>query len=161
MQCRLEVAAELQQRWRRTNRRWKSIPRSSSSHRVCVCVVVVVSWVPMACHKARTWMVYVWRSWSRELLERCTSWLAIYTTASSYAASTAFHSLYRCDVITPQVWYLVYYYSKQWLGSRLVSVLGSGAEGPGFKLQPRRWRVTALGRLFTPIVPLFTKRQNW
>ena len=32
-QWRLEVAAELQQRWRRTNRRRKSIPRSSSSHR--------------------------------------------------------------------------------------------------------------------------------
>jgi len=32
-QCRLEVAAELQQRWRRTSRRRKSIPRSSSSHR--------------------------------------------------------------------------------------------------------------------------------
>ena len=31
-QCRIEVAAELQQRWRRTNRRRKSIPRSSSSH---------------------------------------------------------------------------------------------------------------------------------
>jgi len=30
MQCRLEVAAELQQRWRRTNRRRKTIPRSSS-----------------------------------------------------------------------------------------------------------------------------------
>ena len=28
-----EVVAELQQRWRRTNRRRKSIPRSSSSHR--------------------------------------------------------------------------------------------------------------------------------
>jgi len=43
MQCRLEVAAELQQRWHRTNRRWKSIPRSSSSHRVwCVCVCVCV-----------------------------------------------------------------------------------------------------------------------
>jgi len=33
MQCRLEVAAELQPRWRGTNRRRKSIPRSSSSHR--------------------------------------------------------------------------------------------------------------------------------
>ena len=32
-QCRLEVAAELQQWWRRTNRRRKSVPRSSSSHR--------------------------------------------------------------------------------------------------------------------------------
>ena len=28
-----------------------------------------------------------------------------------------------------------------------------GAEGPGFKSQPRRCRVTVLGKLFTPIVP--------
>ena len=47
------------------------------------------------------------------------------------------------------------------LGSRVVSVLDSGAEGPGFKSQPRRCRVTVLGKLFTPIVPLFTKQQNW
>jgi len=38
----------------------------------------------------------------------------------------------------------------------VVSVLDSGAEGPGFKSQPRRCRVTILGKLFTPIVPLFT-----
>jgi len=48
-----------------------------------------------------------------------------------------------------------------WLGSRVVSVLDSGAEGPGFKSQPRRCRVTVLGKLFTPIVPLFTKHRNW
>ena len=48
-----------------------------------------------------------------------------------------------------------------WLGSRVVSVLDSGAEGPGFKSRSRRCRVTVLGKLFTPIVPLFTKRQNW
>ena len=48
-----------------------------------------------------------------------------------------------------------------WLGSRVVSVLGSGAEGPGFKSQPRRCRVTVLGKLFTPIVPLFAKQRNW
>jgi len=48
-----------------------------------------------------------------------------------------------------------------WLGSRVVSVLDSGTVGPGFKLQPRRCRVTVLGKLFTPIVPLFTKQQNW
>ena len=48
-----------------------------------------------------------------------------------------------------------------WLGSRVVSVLDSGAEGPGFKSQPRRCRVTVLGKLFTPIVPLFIKQQNW
>jgi len=39
-------------------------------------------------------------------------------------------------------------------GSRVVSVLDSGAEEPGFKSQPRRCRVTVLGKLFTPIVPL-------
>jgi len=37
----------------------------------------------------------------------------------------------------------------------------AGAEGPEFKSQPRRCRVTVLGKLFTPIVPLFTKQQNW
>ena len=41
-----------------------------------------------------------------------------------------------------------------WLGRRVVSVLDSGAEGPGFKSQPRRRRVTVLGKLFTSIVPL-------
>ena len=46
-------------------------------------------------------------------------------------------------------------------GSRVVSVLDSGAEGPGFKSQSRRCRVTVLGKLFTPIVPLFTEQQNW
>ena len=57
----------------------------------------------------------------------------------------------------------VYYSSKRngWLGSRVVSVLDSGAEGPGFKSQPRRCRVTDLGKLLTPIVPLFTEQQNW
>jgi len=44
--------------------------------------------------------------------------------------------------------------------SRVASVLGSGAEGHEFKSQPRRCQVTALGKLFTSIVPLFTKQQN-
>ena len=47
------------------------------------------------------------------------------------------------------------------LGSRVVSVLDSVAEGPGFKSQSLRCRVTILGKLFTPIVPLFIKQQNW
>ena len=47
------------------------------------------------------------------------------------------------------------------LGSRVVSELDSGAEGPGFKSQPQRCRVTVLGKLFTSIVPLFTKQRNW
>jgi len=37
------------------------------------------------------------------------------------------------------------------LGIRVVSVLDSGAEEPGFKSQSRRCRVTVLGKLFTPI----------
>jgi len=41
-----------------------------------------------------------------------------------------------------------------WLGSRVVSVLDSGAEGPRFKLHSRRCGVTILGKVFTPIVPL-------
>ena len=49
----------------------------------------------------------------------------------------------------------------EWLGSRVVSVLDSGAVGPGFKSQPRRCLVTVLGKLFTPIVPLYTKQRNW
>ena len=32
----------------------------------------------------------------------------------------------------------------RWLGSRVVSVLDSGAEGPGFKSQPRRCQITVL-----------------
>ena len=51
--------------------------------------------------------------------------------------------------------------SSGWLGSRVVSVLDSGAEGPGFKSQSRRCRVTVLGKLFTPIVPLFTEQRIW
>ena len=35
-----------------------------------------------------------------------------------------------------------YFLCTRWLGSRVVSVLDSGAEGPGFKLQPRRCRVS-------------------
>ena len=39
-------------------------------------------------------------------------------------------------------------------------MLDSGAEGPGFKSHPRRFRVTVLGKLFTPIVlaPLVAAR---
>ena len=48
----------------------------------------------------------------------------------------------------------------EWLGSRVVNVLDSGAVEPGFKSQSRRCRVTVLGKLFKPIVPLFTKQQN-
>ena len=47
------------------------------------------------------------------------------------------------------------------LGIRVVSMLDLGAEKPRFKSQSRRCRVTVLGKLLTPTVPLFTKQQNW
>ena len=47
------------------------------------------------------------------------------------------------------------------LCSRVVSVLDLGAEGHGFKSHSRRCRLTVLGKLFTPIVPLFANQQNW
>jgi len=48
-----------------------------------------------------------------------------------------------------------------WLGSRVVNVLDSGAVGPGFKSPLLRCWVKVLGKLFTPIMPLFVKQQNW
>ena len=42
------------------------------------------------------------------------------------------------------------------LGSRVVSVLDSGAVGSGSNRSRE-----AVGKLFTPIVLLFTKQQNW
>jgi len=48
-----------------------------------------------------------------------------------------------------------------WLGSRVVSVLDSGAEGPGFKPQQRRCRLTVLGKLFTAIVPRARLLLGW
>ena len=53
------------------------------------------------------------------------------------------------------------YTDQGWLVIRVVSVLDSGAEGTGFKSQSRRCRITVFGKLFTPIVALFTKQQNW
>ena len=67
-----------------------------------------------------------------------------------------------CDLFTNESIQLIACTAIQgWLSSRKVSVVDSGAEGPGFKSQSRRCRVTVLGKLFTPIVPLFTKQQNW
>jgi len=49
---------------------------------------------------------------------------------------------------------LLFYVYLTRLGSRVVSVLNSCAEGSGLKSQSRRCRVTVLGKLFTPTVPL-------
>ena len=49
----------------------------------------------------------------------------------------------------------LFFYTAGWLSSHVVSTLDSGAVRPGFKSQPRCCRVTVLGKLFTPIVPLY------
>jgi len=69
-----------------------------------------------------------------------------------YVTSSRSSRFTSADILLPLLWSL---------GSRVVSVLDSGAEGPGFKSQPRRCRATVLGKLFTPVVPLFTKQRNW
>jgi len=53
----------------------------------------------------------------------------------------------------------LYYLPSGWLGSRVVSMLDSGAEGSN-RSRDAVCRVTVLGKLFTFIVPLFTKTQN-
>jgi len=64
--------------------------------------------------------------------------------ASRFTTTTTFITYLRCTFIRS---------SHLNAGSRVVSMLDSGAEGPGFKSQPRRCRVAVLGKLFTPIVP--------
>jgi len=65
------------------------------------------------------------------------------------------------NVITIRDLFILCLYHFGWLGSQVVSVLDSGAEGPWFKSLSRRCRVTVLGKLFIPIVFLFTKQRNW
>ena len=45
--------------------------------------------------------------------------------------------------------------------AKWLACLTQAQKKPGFKSQPRRCRVTVIGKLFTPIAPLFTKQQNW
>jgi len=84
------------------------------------------------------------------------------TNGTSYIScrrwTRATHCVHRAPYIGGRsVWKTELYtilttvYFCGWLGSRVVSVLDSGAEGPRFKSQPRRCRVTALGKLFTPL----------
>ena len=74
--------------------------------------------------------------------------------------STEHHSTRRTAASTPQTLLVGSIYGGS-VYSRVVSVLDSSAVGPGFISKPRHCRVTVLGKLFTPIVPVFTKQQNW
>ena len=77
-----------------------------------------------------------------------------------YYCSCSLLSVNRWSVVSSSGQLTKHFLSGR-LGSRVGSVLDSGAEEPGFKSQPRHCRVTVLGKLFTPIVSLFTKQRNW
>ena len=86
------------------------------------------------------------------------------STAAVHSSSASIFTTASCRPLTTNMQrtctkIIIMFYG--WFGSRVVSVLDSGAEGPGFKSQSRRCRVTVLGKLFTPVMPLFTKQQNW
>ena len=66
----------------------------------------------------------------------------------------------NCSTCTVQQTTVLLRPLQRWLGSRVVSVLDSGAVGPGFKLQPRRCQVTVLNKLFTPIAPLLPSSET-
>ena len=66
----------------------------------------------------------------------------------------------RCRLVDSFVWLAMCIDTADCVTDRVVSMLDSGTEGPRFKLQSCRCWVTVLGKLFTPIVSLFTKQQN-
>ena len=95
-------------------------------------------------------MTEIW--WSCRACSDCchaqhlTLFLQLLSLTGIVKNSTSARIAFKCTVVA--------YRRSRWLGSRVVSVLDSGVEGSGFKSQPRRCRVTVLGKLFTPIVPL-------
>jgi len=65
-----------------------------------------------------------------------------YVITSSYNFHEFHHQVFDLPIICPYSCYIGLYCAVSgWLGSRVVCVLDSGAEGPGFKSQPRRCRV--------------------
>jgi len=79
------------------------------------------------------------------------------TENCSFYSDTCYVSIHAVSVSGHQLLghrYVAYW--TGWLGSRVVSVLDSGAVGPGFKSHPRHCRLTVFGKLFTP-----TKQRNW
>ena len=73
--------------------------------------------------------------------------LSLSLPVSSTVATSAVSVQLLHESATFRAWYGM---ELGWLGSRLVSVLDSGAEGPGFKSQSRRCRVTVLGKRSYP-----------
>jgi len=90
--------------------------------------------------------------------------IAAVDTAVSRPTSLTDRRAFPSPIFAHATWFIrvvslavLFLYPLGWLGSRV----DSGAEGLGFKSQPRRSLVTVLGKLFTPIAPLFTKQRNW
>jgi len=73
-------------------------------------------------------------------------------TALSGNPGREFHNSFMRCANSVYTWKIILYSNNVgWLGSRVVSMLDSGTEGPEFKLQLWRCQVTIMGKLFTPI----------
>ena len=118
---------------------------------VCVQFLLVFTIVD---HSAITLGDYVYPAWADGLgwlmFAVVVIWIPLIAVIELVRARRA-HPFLSLSVRLSFVCFSKYYYYG-WIGSRVVSVLDSGAEGPGFKSQPQRCRVTVLGKLFTPIV---------
>jgi len=99
--------------------------------------------------------------WSLRRMPVVSHAVAFSTDCSSTWMTFDMESDFWVEAFHSVSWYIPCVPKRGWLSSRVVSMLDSGAEGPGFKYQPRRCRVTVLGKLFTPNVLLFTKQQKW
>ena len=67
--------------------------------------------------------------------------VCLYHRPTTAAACGGFTAAFHCQHCRN-----LFHRTLQWLGSRVISELDSGAEGPGFKSQPRRCRVTVTNR---------------
>ena len=127
--------------------------------RVCVCVCVCDGQCGQAGPAAPASCRASAHSLTRSLAAAAAAAAAACIGVASYAAAA--HVLAPPSRLPTVYFFLPHLGAYGWPSSRLVSVLDSGAEGPGFKSQPRRCHVTVIGKLITPIVPLFTKQRNW
>ena len=80
-----------------------------------------------------------------------------YARVNPPAAIATSMPIERTCLLCFRLYFMLYYFVLGWLVSRVVRVLDSRAEGPGFEPQPQCCRVTVLGKQF---VSLFTKQRN-
>ena len=145
---------------------WPNVSRTRNELRFRLSVATVRPMIQRKCIPSWCW---IWRTWqaARAADRPCEGWptdtstspaTKTPATASSLNTTTINRDItLRLSPVLDQCEYTSFCVAYCWV----VSVLDSDAEGPGFKSQSRCCRVTVLGKLFTPIVPLFTKQQNW